>query len=343
MLVAVHFAMGIYTLRLSPEPHIDVFYLHRESCNALLSGHNPYTATWPDIYGNGAGNLPGTVSNGRVVTGFLYPPVSLLCALAGHVLGDFRYAELAAMSITAILLGFSGKTQLSALAAALLLFTPRSFFVLEQGWTESFALMFLAATVFCFARKHLALAPVFLGLFLASKQHLFLTLPAAALLVGPPFRWKEYGSLLAKAGLAGGVVTMPFLLWNPHAFFHALLAAPLHHAFRPDSLTYMAWLSQHGVVTKLATLSLPASLVALGIGIWKSRPGPSGFASAVGLFYLVLFLLSDYAFCNYYYMVLGMFTAAVAAGIPTDLHGASAVPAQAQLASTLTTTFPAPS
>jgi hypothetical protein len=314
-LAIIHFALGMYTIHLSPEPHIDVFYAHREAGDALLAGRNPYAASWPDIYGNDR-NIPGSVAQGRVVSGLSYPPVSFLCAFAGHLLGDFRYAALVAMSAAALLIGFSSAAREAGLIAALFLFTPRTFFVLEQGWTEPFVLVMLAAAGFCFSRGKRTTGAVFLGLFLASKQHLF---PLAALCWmlprldrGAPFRWKDYGKLLGTAALAGGLVTLPFLLWNPPVFLRAMTATAVRHTFRSDSLSYMAWLFQRGITIKLTACGYLAGLAAMLAGMWKAPRTRAGFAATAGLAYLMFFLLSDYAFCNYYYMTVGMFAMAAA-------------------------------
>src|SRR5205085_9340518 len=86
--------------------------------------------------------------------------LTLLLALPGHLVGDFRYAQLAALAIAGGLLayarpgergGFPGARAVAA--SALLLFTPRGFSVVEAGWTEPFAILMLAATVFCACRR----------------------------------------------------------------------------------------------------------------------------------------------------------------------------------------------
>jgi hypothetical protein len=319
-LVAVHFALGLYTLHLIPEPPIDVFYAQRAAAEAIVAGRNPYYATWPDLYpGREMLSVPGTIANGRVVSGVGYPPVSLLCVLPGYLLGDLRIAGLAAISLAAFFIGCSGKSRLSGLMAALFLFTPRTFFILEKAWTEPFLVLFLAAAVYCFTRGWRTGGAVCLGLFLASKQHLFPLLPLVALLLPAPLRWKECAKLLAIAALAGGFVTLPFLLWDPHAFVRALMVVPLYHQFRTDSLSYMAWLFHAGVGVKLGRIAYVFGLAAIAACLWKAPRGPAAFTASAGVTFLVFFLFSDQAFCNYYYMVLGMFAAAAAlSACPSD-------------------------
>ena len=301
LLAAVHFSIGIWIIRMSPTPHIDVFYEQQEACRAIVHGHNPYTTTYPDAYG----------AAGARQSGLGYPAVSYLCALPGYLAGDIRYSHLAAMSLAALLFGLSRPGQLSALVAALFLFTPRTFFVLEQSWTEPFVLLLCAAAVYSKVRGHQRLLPIFLGLLIASKQHLFLAVPAMALLVESPFRWKDYLALVGKAVLAGAVVTLPFLLWNPAAFFKVMTAFSSVD-IRIDSLSYTAWLWVHSGIRIPQWSAFLASFLALSLALWKLPRSASGFAAAIGIQYFVLILLSGTAFCNYYYMVLGFLAMAVA-------------------------------
>src|SRR6185295_8463076 len=112
---------------------------------------------------------PGVSVGGRLQFGYPYPPLTLLLTTVAHLLGDFRYAQLAAMTLAGGLLAFARPGRNALAAAALLLFTPRGFFVLEAGWTEPFAVLFLAATVFALCRAP-RWAAIPLGLLLASKQ-----------------------------------------------------------------------------------------------------------------------------------------------------------------------------
>ncbi len=58
------------------------------------------TITFPDVYdGKLAVYATGVSQNGRLQFGYPYPPLTLLLALPGHLLGDFRYAQLAALTL----------------------------------------------------------------------------------------------------------------------------------------------------------------------------------------------------------------------------------------------------
>ena len=106
---------------------------------ALRRGRNPYSLTTPNIYGDSLFYGPGLVVDGRLQVGFPYFPLGLLLVAPGQLLaGDYRYGELAAMNIAAILMAFAGPRRggsaplAGPVAAALFLTTPRIFFVLDQ-------------------------------------------------------------------------------------------------------------------------------------------------------------------------------------------------------------------
>ncbi len=136
---------------------------------------------------------PGMVEDGRVQYGFPYPPLSLLMAWPGHRAGDFRYAELAALVVGAAALVAAGRASpVAVLAAAVLLFTPRSFFALEQSWTEPFAIAWLGLGVWAASARRPLLAAVMLGLAMATKQYLVLAtadgVASRGAMAGPPPR-----------------------------------------------------------------------------------------------------------------------------------------------------------
>ena len=177
------------------DPHIDVFVFQQQGSRALLHGRNPYAIDdYPDIYHSGTID-PATgqtrqevygpgMSDGRTLRfGFPYLPMSLYLATIGYaVAGDYRVAQLAALILAAVLLYAARPGATSALAAVLLLFTPRAFFVLISGWTEPLLVLWLAAAVYCACRRP-PLLPVALGLLLATKQYMALALPLTILLV----------------------------------------------------------------------------------------------------------------------------------------------------------------
>lgn len=57
-ILAVHLFLGCWLVRSSPRPDIDVWHFQQIGGRALLAGHNPYTATYPDIYAKRGAEAP---------------------------------------------------------------------------------------------------------------------------------------------------------------------------------------------------------------------------------------------------------------------------------------------
>ena len=322
----------------SPKPFIDVWYFQQDGADALLSGKNPYSITFPDIYhstepGRQQVYGPGLVENGRTKFGFPYPPVSLLLATAGYaVAGDHRYAQALAVTLAGLFIGYSRRSRIAMLAAAVLLFTPRVFFVLGRGWTEPFGVMLLAATIFCASRRS-RLLPLALGLFLATKQYLIVAVPLTFFLLPSGWRWRDWAWLLVKSAIVAAAVTLPLALWNWHEFWRSTVTVQELAPFRWDSLSYLVfygkaranfhaldfpiWLvSRNLTVTDAPTAVIWSTLAAgamLVLSLRRSPRTPAGFAASLALVSLAFFSFNKQAFCNYYFFVIGSICCAIAA------------------------------
>jgi hypothetical protein len=316
--LAAYFSLGMWLIHASPDPPIDVLVVHREAIAALLEGRSPYAITWPDIYGGGEYYAPNMTAAGRVLFGYPYPPLSLLLTLPAQVLfGDIRYSGLAATAGAAALVGLVRRERTAPLAAMLLLFTPRSFFVLEQGWTEPFALLGLAATVWCALRAPRWL-PVALGLLVAVKQHMVVALPLVVLLTSPG-GWRAWAGLVTRATAVAAVVTLPFLLWRTRRFIRAVVLLQFQEPFRRDSLSLAAFLSHQGMPPApwlLVAMAVLALALGVALCLWRAARSPASFAGALALTLLMLFAVGKKAFCNYYYFVIGAMAVSVAAAEP---------------------------
>ena len=328
ILLASSLGLSIWMVRSSPDPRIDVFVFQQEASAELLKGRNPYAMTFPDIYHS---SLPGRqevyghglVVNDRAQFGFPYPPVSLLLATIGYVIaGDHRYAQAVALVLAGLLIGFSGSGQIPKLAAALLWFTPRVFFVLGRAWTEPFTVMLLAATIFCACRRS-RLLPIALGLLLATKQYMILAVPLTFFLLPRGWRWRDWFAMLGKAGIVAVAVTMPLALWDFGAFWKSTVTVQQLAPFRWDALSYIVWYGFRGhLVTPpwvAAFWSGIAALSMLALSLWRSPRTPAGFAASLSLISLAFFSFNKQAFCNYYFFVIGAMCCTIAAASPQDV------------------------
>lgn len=300
--VSAVLVIGVWLLRTTPVPVIDVYTMHQDASAALFSGANPYQIRSRDIYYPEGGHYaPGSSVNGWMTFGFPYPPVSLFISSLGYlVAGDCRYAHLLCICAAALLLAFARPSRLSFVASLLFLFTPRVFFILEQGWTEAVVIFLLAAVVFCRCRYPRA-APWVTGLLFASKQYLVFALPALLR------NWRD----ASKALLVAVIVTAPLALWNLREFFRSVVVFHLLQPSQTYALSYMALLGRHGIRLP-GWVAFLLTAAAIYFVIRKTPQTTPEIFSAVAFIMLVLFVFNKVAFCNYYYLVIGALAAAIA-------------------------------
>jgi len=324
LVLAINVMLGVWMVRASPDPTIDVVTVHREAIAALRQHKDPYAMSFQNIYGDEATNFynPDVLVGNRVAFGFPYPPASLLLALPGETLaGDFRYSALVALVAGAAFVGFASGGLVSKLAACLFLTTPRIFYVLEQGWTEPYGVLLLAATVFLAIRRPWLLG-VAGGLFIVTKQYLGL---AAPLLLKAAFmRGVKPVPVLIQAVAIASCVTLPFALWHSHAFFNSVLWIQTLEPFRNDSLSYLSWAHRTGLGAHTFWWSLGAAALVVVATLLVVPNTPAGFAASVALTTFAMFSFGSKAFCNYYFFVIGALV--VAAAAPPSIRGSTPTP-----------------
>lgn len=309
VLVAVHAGLGWWLIHASPNPTIDVVTVTNAAWDGLRHGHSPYAITFADIYGEGSKfYAQGAVANGQVQFGYPYPPLTLLLLVPGLLLGDFRYASLAAILATGLLLAYARPSIESRLAGALFLTTPRVLFVLEQGWSEPVSLLLLGVTVFAMVRapRNAAWAA---GLLIASKQYLVVAIPLM----------RRY-RFIAVAVAVAAAVTLPFLIWDPRGFMQDVVLLQAREPFRRDALSYLSWLARQGWGEPSFIWTIAAMLVALAVAAWHRDDSPASLAGSLAFVLLATFAFGRKAFCNYYFFVIGALCCAIAAA---DVEGSA--------------------
>lgn len=315
LLLTTFFLLGVWLIRTSPLPMIDVYVFQRDSAAALAQGHNPYSITFRDIYqGRSPWYGPGISVNGVLQFGYPYMPASLLLTMPAHYFGvDTRYAQLGALILAAALLAYARPSLLSFAAAIMLLSMPRLFFVLEQSWTEPFVVLLLAATVFCALRLPWAM-PVALGLFIASKQYVpaALVLVPLILLIQRDSSWAKW-AYVAIVVVVAALVTLPLALWDWSAFWKSAVTLQMNQPYRPDSLSLLAWYGYGNAQWRgPAWLAFAVLALTLALSLWRSRRGAGAFAAAVALCFFMFFAFNKQAFANYYFFVVGALFCAIA-------------------------------
>jgi hypothetical protein len=317
LLLAVHFLVGAMLLRYLPEPVSDVYEATKDACAAISHGQNPYAIDFPDVYAGHpewqAFEPAGVIRNGRIEFGYPYMPVTFAVAYLGHLLGDdLRLGNLAAITLAGGLLAYARTGYLGAAAACLLLLTPPVFYVAWFGWSDPVVLLCTAMVVFCSCRMP-RLLPWAIGVMLVSKQHMILAAPAALLLLPKPWQGRMAIQFIAKAAAGGAVVTLPLVLWNVGAFWHSAIAIQLNAPFRADSLNFAAAWVHAGQLPPPQWLAFAVAVVVAILAVWRAPRSPAGFAAAVAVIYLFFFATAKQAFCNYYFLTIGILCCAVAA------------------------------
>jgi hypothetical protein len=301
-LLAAYLGLGIVALASAPDPKIDVYVFQRDASAALLAGGNPYALTFPNIYENDAFYGPGVVDGGRVRYGFPYPPLSLLLVVPAWALaGDPRLAQLVALVGAAALVARLRPGRTGALAAAVLLLSPRSLFVLTQAWTEPFAILLLALLVLARERRP-RLAPLAAGLLFVIKQYVVILLPLARFLA--PRDRRDTLRFAAQGVAAGALVSVPIALWSPGDFWRSAVLWQLVQPPRYDALSYSALLMRVGVDLPVIVPFVAAGALAL-VAVRRLPEGGTPFAAGAALVLWGFFVFSKQAFCNYYFLVIG--------------------------------------
>lgn len=329
LLVLAFLIVGRWLLRASPSPFIDVFVFQRDGAAALLKGANPYALRYPDIYGNSPFYGPGLSVDGQLKFGFPYFPFGLLLTLPAHALtGDYRWTQLMGMATAGLVIMELKPSPTARAMGALFLFSPRTFFVLEQGWTEPLGVGLLAAVAWV-AVKRPRWLPSAVGCLIAFKQYTVFMIPLALLLL-PREEWtpKGVGRYALKVAAPGLLVTLPFVLWSPRDFWFDVVQLQVLQPFRVEALSLLAWWNQQYHEQPSTLWPFAVTLGVLALAMWRLPRSLAGFVAGVVVVYLAFFATNKQAFCNYYYLVIG--AAALAAALaaqrenPTESRAPSA-------------------
>ena len=274
---------------------IDVGIMMQEASASLLAGRNPYTTP--------------TAGYG----GFNYLPLHLLLSLPFYVLfGDTRFGVAIWELVGVVFLyrlvqtefGSTRLVRLAELVLLLFLWQPRGLFIIEQAWGEPLAVGAAGAAFYFFYRRPAGpLGDILLAVLLMVKQYLvYLALPVA-ILYG--LNWKRY----ALTGLACVLIALPFLLWDPAAFYERNVLHFFGLPIQTTSLSLTSYFWEQGFLIPRWVSPVASGVVMLGLSLLLRRFGLLGYLHTVILTLLCLFMFGQQAFANYYYL-LSFFQAA---------------------------------
>ncbi|MGA3032888.1 MAG: hypothetical protein ABSD70_06370 [Terracidiphilus sp.] len=306
-LVLLHCGLAWRFVHNAP-PLTDCYVFQRDAVNDLLHGVDPYGGTRPDIYDahqTAEFYTAETEINGRVQVGLQYPPVTLLSALPGVLMGDLRYGYIAAMALAAVFL-FAAMPDARGLSlATVVLLSPVTFVVEGMSWTEPLVWMLLCATFYA-ALKRPRWLPLALGLFLASKQYNVLALPFLGYWLRG-FDWRGYWRLLGGAIAVALVTMLPFAVWNFHALWHDLVWFHLAQPMRPDAVSFAVLYPPALEIGPLLVLAF------IAWALLRTARRAELFPAAYAMAMLLLVATSKQAFMNYYFLIALCFLLAGAA------------------------------
>jgi uncharacterized membrane protein len=186
-----------------------------------LHGENPYSVRYRNPYDPDTSFFgPGTVENGWMTSSYPYPPLMAILSSAGRAFGDVRWAMLAALALSAVLMARAGAEHRGDWSAAMLLTMPFSLRIIAGGWSEPMVILMLTATLYCALRARRRLWLV-VGLLLAIKQYTMLIAPLTLLLMDEGATRKDFARMMAKACGVAIAITLPFALWDFSSFYRS--------------------------------------------------------------------------------------------------------------------------
>lgn len=306
------------------ETGIDVLMFQEVAAERLLAGANPYEPGYPLVYGDGQARFfygPELVSDDELTFGFPYPPVSLLLAVPGAVLGDVRISHVAAVvAVGWLMLSTGGGAWHARAAVVLLLASPMTYLVTYRSWTEIFLVLALAAVVWAHTRGW-RVRDVLFGILLVSKQYALGLAPLYLLLLRRPWIARSTVMAFGRAASVAVVVTLPWVLWDPGAFWRSMVELLVLLPFRPDSMSVLVMASEAIGWPPPGThsaIGIAAAGAVLAMVLVLAPRTARGFTLGVALVLSVLFLFSKQAFANYYFVVLGAVLLAAAVPLPAE-------------------------
>lgn len=290
-IIAVAAILSAGLIVATPEPSIDVWHLHQEAGEALLSGDNPYS----DIRVFASSDVG---EEARIMTGYPYTPPNLLVfGTSAAATGDSRWLSLACW--LGFLALFGTVRPQSPSGTALLLFLasqPAWHVVLEIAYTETVTLVLLAGAIVVW-RNRRRLGPILLGLALASKQYLVVLAPMVLASRLVSIRSRLTVLISAVAATAVGFI------WGVGDYLDAIVA--YHLRVPPQDHSVSLYGVSYFFEIPFVIPSFVGLIASVVVGLVAARTArtPSqiliGAAAALG----IGFFLATQAYVNYWFLV----------------------------------------
>ncbi len=204
-MLAVALAIRVYLVLVSP-PGSDVYYYDTQAAQLILQGVNPY--------GHQFTGIPPALATPGAQDVFAYLPFTALFVVPFYLLGNIKFATVAADLIIGIcLFQFSRKWSLPL--AALFLLVPLTYYTNNA----TLGTAFVAASLALESRGRRLLSSVALGVALATSLFVWLAFPFFAWWYAK--RDESKGLLVALGTFAA--ITVPFVAAGPSDFLYDVL------------------------------------------------------------------------------------------------------------------------
>lgn len=167
----IYLLMSFWTLLNSPHPTVDTVIVLKEAPLMLLSGKNPYSSTFTQVYKDIKPNY------------YNYLPFSFFYALPFVlVFHDPRFLIIFSNLLSALIIyklfNKEDKDKIINIFVLTFLFLPRSFYMLEHAYLDPVIFSFFLLFLYFFISKNKSqFSYLFLGLFFSIKQPPILVLP----------------------------------------------------------------------------------------------------------------------------------------------------------------------
>lgn len=293
MICLIFVITSVITIIFSPHPVCDCFTTVKEAGIYFLQNKNPYSSNYSQVYKNINSDY------------FIHLPFSFIFVSPFiYFFNDPRFASVFSLIIVAFILRiFLKKIHIANLIIAVILFFPRTSYMIEHMYQEINMLLFFFLFLFFFNQKKYRYAFVSLGLFFSFKQHLLLIAPLFIL-------DKNIRQLFLKNVLYFFIpflLPVIYLILDPDSFIKNVFFFSRLNSFT-QALPLQNSLSFPTFLIRIFKLKLQSSqlisyflfIVSYIFILIKSK---KIFYSIIGCI-LIIHIFFSYSFFNHYYLIL---------------------------------------
>ncbi|MAF13478.1 MAG: hypothetical protein CMI53_01120 [Parcubacteria group bacterium] len=304
-LVSLALILRLATIFYSPQPRIDIFWLLQGASDSLITGNNPYSGDFYNVYSPAECEALYQDPDCKNDNYSYLPSTMVATTFFKFLFGDIRFTFVFSIFGTAAIIysllkkKFSNNLKIAELSSLLILYLPLSLYVLEQTWVDSLSLFLLYLFVFLVLRGYKYVPYVVFGLFLSSKQPYLIFLPFLARFQELNFK-KFFLTLITLV-----IIVLPFAVWNFNDFIYDVFLDQLQYEDALHSLSFNSLnkiIFYDGIPLTAMIIALIFLLLFLLI---KTQRTLSGIIFSGTIFLLSLYLIKR-GFTNYYFGISGI-------------------------------------